>query len=422
MADEKIVKVEGGTSVVPMGEVGILDIEPGRARTKLRAIKEFQAVVREVLIEDQDYGVIPGTAKPTLYKPGAEKITKLLNLYEEYEFIERVEDWDAPLFHYIVRCTLSDMASGVKVASGLGACNSRESRYRYRWVREDQLSAAEKAGAKKKGGKVTYFEPAFAIEKKETAGQYGKPIEHWAMFEEAIANGSARQVMKKTKAGKDMPGFEIEVDTTLYQVPNPDIFDLVNTMVKIGKKRAMVDAALSAGRLSELFTQDLEDFADVAGAGMVQEPAKQPAQNGAGRAKAEAEAKARAEYEASKKKPLGRPKDEFEDGNVSDDQDETNVPGGSGPQDAPWVLEVSTEVKKLVAMGITEEKVYIGINRNLAAGGMGIIAELRDLDAKMGARALAYLLKWRHALEAEEKARAEAEAADAKEGKRGKKA
>jgi hypothetical protein len=155
---------------------------------------------------------------------------------------------------------------------------------------------------------------------------------------------------------------------------------------------------------------------------MVQEPARQPAQNGAGRAKAEAEAKARAEYEASKKKPLGRPKEEFEDGNVSDDQDETNVPGGSGPQDAPWVLEVSTEVKKLVAMGITEEKVYIGINRNLAAGGMGIIAELRDLDAKMGARALAYLLKWRHALEAEEKARAEAEAADAKEGKRGKKA
>lgn len=418
MADDKVIKVEGGTSVVPMGEVGILDIEPGRARTKLRAIKEFQAVVREVLIEDQDYGIIPGTAKPTLYKPGAEKITKLLNLYEEYEFIERVEDWEAPLFHYIVRCTLSDMASGVKVASGLGACNSRESRYRYRWVREDQLSEAEKAGARKKGGKVTYFEPAFAIEKKETAGQYGKPIEHWAMFEEAIANRTARAVVKKTKAGKDMPGFEIEVDTTLYQVPNPDIFDLVNTMVKIGKKRAMVDAALSAGRLSELFTQDLEDFADVAGAG-VQEPVKQPAQEAAGKAKAEAEAKAKAEYEASKKKPLGRPKDEFDPGDEPDeDARETNVPGGSGPQTEPWVVEVSAEIKKVVAMGISEEKVYVGINRNLAAGGMGIIAELNDLDAKMGARALAYLLKWRHALEAEDKARAEAEAKEAKHGKK----
>ena len=419
MADDKVVKVEGGTSVVPMGEVGILDIEPGRARTKLRAIKEFQAVVREVLIEDQDYGIIPGTAKPTLYKPGAEKITKLLNLYEEYEFIERIEDWDAPLFHYIVRCTLSDMASGVKVASGLGACNSRESRYRYRWVREDQLSEAEKAGARKKGGKVTYFEPAFAIEKKETAGQYGKPIEHWAMFEEAIANRTARAVVKKTKAGKDMPGFEIEVDTTLYQVPNPDIFDLVNTMVKIGKKRAMVDAALSAGRLSELFTQDLEDFADVAGAG-VQEPAKQPVQDGAGKAKAEAEAKAKAEYEASKKKPLGRPKDEFDPGDEPDeDARETNVPGGAGPQMEPWVLEVKAEIDKLVEMGISREKVYIGINRNLVAGKMGIIAELVELTAPMGARALAYLLKWRHALEAEDKARAEAEA---KEGKHGKKA
>jgi len=45
----------------------------------------------------------------------------------------------------------------------------------------------------------------------------------------------------------------------MYRVPNDDIFSQVNTILKMSKKRAMVDAALSAGRLSDLFTQDMED-------------------------------------------------------------------------------------------------------------------------------------------------------------------
>ena len=41
---------------------------------------------------------------------------------------------------------------------------------------------------------------------------------------------------------------------------NEEVYSEVNTILKIGKKRALVDAALSAGRLSEIFTQDLEDL------------------------------------------------------------------------------------------------------------------------------------------------------------------
>ena len=41
---------------------------------------------------------------------------------------------------------------------------------------------------------------------------------------------------------------------------NEDIYFQVNTILKMAKKRAMVDAALSAGRLSDVFTQDMEDL------------------------------------------------------------------------------------------------------------------------------------------------------------------
>jgi hypothetical protein len=44
----------------------------------------------------------------------------------------------------------------------------------------------------------------------------------------------------------------------LYRVENDDVFSLVNTLLKMAKKRALVDAALSAGRLSEIFTEDQE--------------------------------------------------------------------------------------------------------------------------------------------------------------------
>ena len=367
---------------------GILDIEPGRARSNLRAIKEFQAVVREVLVEGQDYGTIPGTQKPTLYKPGAEKITKLLNLYEEYEFIERIEDWDRPLFHYIIRCTLSDIATGTRVASGLGACNSRESRYRYRWLNESQLSEAERSLAvKKRGGKSTIFEPAFAIDKKETGGQYGKPLEYWRQFEDALKNMTARSIVKKTRAGKDLPGYEIDVDATLYQIENPDIFDLVNTMVKIAKKRAHIDATLSAGRLSELFTQDLEDFADVSGAGV-----EQPAQPQHQKPK---------QQQQQQRAPLKDVQDEFSGADLGAEEAEASM-----EPDVPTLAQLERYAKKkadLESLGISDEKIWRGVLSFLAKTYDCEISELSELGPERMEMVNGYLERWLKAKTAEMK-------------------
>ena len=48
-----------------------------------------------------------------------------------------------------------------------------------------------------------------------------------------------------------------------YRIENIEIFNYINTILKMAKKRAFVDAILQVASLSEMFTQDLEDLADL---------------------------------------------------------------------------------------------------------------------------------------------------------------
>jgi hypothetical protein len=89
--------------------------------------KVMVAFVKAQMQKDIDYGVIPGTSKPTLLKPGAEKLCRLFNLRPSYELIQSVADFDKPLFHYHYRCVL--YRSGEMVGQGDGCCNSMEVKY-----------------------------------------------------------------------------------------------------------------------------------------------------------------------------------------------------------------------------------------------------------------------------------------------------
>ena len=185
-------------------------------RRDIQAINQFQAIVRSQMKSGHDYGVIPGTQKPTLLKPGAEKIAKLLGLADVYEIMDRQEDWERGFFRYLIKCRLVTVSSGVTVSEGLGECNSMESRYRWRWLFQSQLPAHLK-------------------------GDTGKEARSKMVIKEIhTKNGPTKQ----------------------YRLENEDIYSQVNTILKISKKRALVDAALSAGRLSEVFTQDIEDLAE----------------------------------------------------------------------------------------------------------------------------------------------------------------
>lgn len=224
-----------------------------------RAMTEF---IGQILGNETDYGQIPGTTKPTLLKPGAEKLASFFGLSPMFIDDKVIENWGTdgtePLFYYRVKCRL--MKNGKVIAEAGAACSSWESKYRYRWVTEDQLGNRAKEGLRSRGGVATLVEPGFAIDKAETTGRYGKPQAHWDLFRAAIQDGRAQRTTKETKTGKPMDCWAITVNQVQYQIPNPDIYDLINTVMKMAYKRALVAAVLLATNASDSFTQDLEDI------------------------------------------------------------------------------------------------------------------------------------------------------------------
>lgn len=187
--------------------------------------------VKAAMVPGTDYGNIPGTDKPTLLKPGAEKLTSLFNLCPQFEIIEKTEDWTGqtrngePFFYYWYRCKMVNR-EGATIAEGEGSCNSWEKKYRYRNADRSCPNCGNTTILKsKKPG-----EGFFCWAKKGGCG---------ATFSErdpAIVN---------QEVGK---------------VPNPDIFDQINTIQKMAQKRAMIQATLIACNASEFFSQDMEDL------------------------------------------------------------------------------------------------------------------------------------------------------------------
>jgi hypothetical protein len=205
MTEENEQKTNEETALQRYDESEDLAIDLQKMEEGLKTIKQFQAMVKRLTTNGVDYGVIPGTSKPTLLKPGAEKIAKLMQLSDSYQILSTQEDYQKPFFAYTVKCQLKSIRTGKLMSEGLGQCNSYESKYRFRWAFDNQLP----------GG----FD-------RDTA--YSKTV------------GKVRKYV-------------------MYRLDNEDICSQVNTILKMAKKRALVDAALSAGRLSEIFTQDLED-------------------------------------------------------------------------------------------------------------------------------------------------------------------
>lgn len=170
--------------------------------TTMNKIAQMQAVVQKTLKQGHDFGEVPGTSKPTLLKPGGEKICMLFGLNPEYEFLQTTEDYDKEFFSYNIRCTL--LRNGQPVAQGVGSCNSKEKKYRFinvDTIPENYMGASE-----------------------SFTDKYGR---------------------------------------TKYKINNPDICSLVNTILKMAKKRAFIDAVLQVASLSEVFTQDIEDMGDL---------------------------------------------------------------------------------------------------------------------------------------------------------------
>lgn len=162
-------------SNVPVpANIAIIDtVEVAQVEATMKKISQFQKVVQSTLHQNHDYGIVPGTDKPTLLKPGAEKILMMMGLQSEFEIVDSTRDFEKGFFQYQVRCKL--FRGDMLITEGLGSCNTRERKY-------------------------------------------------------------------------------LKMDP----------YTMDNTVLKMAKKRALVDAALLVASLSDVFTQDLEDM-DISG-------------------------------------------------------------------------------------------------------------------------------------------------------------
>lgn len=217
----------------PTTERAMIMAQSLKEDTEQRAlVKQY---VAQHMAEGTDYGVIPGTKNHTLLKPGAEKLTDLFRCTPVFEILNKVEDWDKGLFHYEFRVRITSRDNGTVLAEGYGSANSREGRYRWR-------NAHRKCPA---CGKEAIFKSKFPPRDQPNLAP------GWYCHKKAGGCG------EQFSAGDD----SVESQTE-GKVENDDIYTLVNTILKMAKKRALVDGAIALARCSDIFTQDVEDMPD----------------------------------------------------------------------------------------------------------------------------------------------------------------
>lgn len=111
--------------------LAIIDtVEVQQVQSIMEKITQFQQVVQRTLRPGHDYGIVPGVerpSKPTLLKPGAEKILMMLGLRSEFEIVDSTRDFEKGFFQYQVRCKL--LKGDTLITEGLGSCNTKEKKY-----------------------------------------------------------------------------------------------------------------------------------------------------------------------------------------------------------------------------------------------------------------------------------------------------
>ncbi len=135
------------TEIVPTGAglpgpiTSLPGVEEMQARMdhmiKLWAVRDN--FIREFLKPGIDRGIIPGTEKETMYKPGAEKMLVWYGYYAHLTLTNDKEDFGAEIFAYVYRCEIRQIGTNIVVGVCEGDCSTRETKYGYRWVKAEDL-------------------------------------------------------------------------------------------------------------------------------------------------------------------------------------------------------------------------------------------------------------------------------------------
>lgn len=234
------------------GVMALAQMSEEEFTSRLAVLKKGQErlriIQRELMTEDEDYGVIPGTPKPTLLKPGSEKLCLFYGLVPTFE-----ETWiegdgtTSPHLRVRLKCLLHrGSETGPVVAEGLGAANSWEKKHRYRRAKRTCPAC---------GVVGSIYKSKYPDKNTGDLGWYCRDCK-------ANYESGDQQILGQEQG----------------DVENADPFDVENTLLKMSAKRAQIDATLRATATSGLFTQDVEDMGGDEGHADKGKPPAQPAQ------------------------------------------------------------------------------------------------------------------------------------------------
>ena len=225
MTSTQIVPAQTDQRAVSLGaspEISALTVEQVLGQVAL-----IQRIMTAAMKEGEHYGRIPGCGdKPTLLKAGAEKLCLLFRLAPAYNVNER--QLERGHREYRVMTTLTSITTGVTIGQGVGCCSNMEAKYRFR------------AGA----AEIT---------------ERAVPRVYWEIRQDDPAKaqeliGGKGFTVKKV----DGQGWMIAKSGEKAETDNPA--DHYNTVLKMAKKRALVDAVLTTTAASDIFAQDLEEI------------------------------------------------------------------------------------------------------------------------------------------------------------------
>lgn len=170
-------------------------------------INLIQEVMRSVMKEETHYGTIPGCSKPSLYKPGAEKILATFRLTAE-PIVEDLSDIDE--IRYRINLKIIS-ASGQIIGYGVGECSSDEEKYKWK---------------------------------------------------KAVCDAEFNETPEDRRRVKWFKGYGNKSDYQVSQI-RTEKADIANTILKMAKKRSLIDGCLTTTACSDIFEQDIEDLEGV---------------------------------------------------------------------------------------------------------------------------------------------------------------
>lgn len=200
-------------------------------------VATIQSLMKESMQDGEHYGVIPGTQKPSLYKAGAEKLGLMFRLRPEYEI--STDDYPLELAsgatvnhrEYTVVCALY-MHNGEPAGQGVGLASTMESKHRFRTGEVSDTGVP-------------------------VPQNYWDARDH-KILEQAYQDNYGLKPDSKLGVKKINGMWAIVFAGEKAENENPA--DNYNTVLKMAKKRAFVDAMITATAASDIFTQDIEDI------------------------------------------------------------------------------------------------------------------------------------------------------------------